>query len=98
YIMHPDHVFSGGASPDVDAYDSEVAEADDGIGAIVRLGPAHRPGAVIIAPADHGEEFGEHGGRYHGTTVYEEQVHVPLVVVGPSVQKAARISTVVQTI
>jgi HEAT repeat protein len=53
---------------------------------------------VMIVAADHGEEFGEHGGRYHGTTVYEEQVHVPLVVVGPGVQKGARVGTVVQTI
>jgi len=37
-------------------------------------------GAIIILAADHGEEFGEHGGRYHGTTLFEEQVHVPLIV------------------
>src|SRR6185312_15246814 len=37
-----------------------------------------RPHALVILAADHGEEFGEHGGRYHGTTLYEEQVHVPL--------------------
>ncbi len=35
---------------------------------------------VVVFYADHGEEFGEHGGAVHGTTVYEEQVHVPLVV------------------
>ncbi len=48
--------------------------------------------------ADHGEEFGEHGGRYHGTTVYEEQVRVPLVVVGPGVRAGQAVATVVQTI
>ena len=52
-------------------------------GRIVRLVRARRPGAVLIVTADHGEEFGEHGGRYHGTTVYEEQVRVPLVIDGP---------------
>ncbi len=30
--------------------------------------------------ADHGEEFYEHGGWYHGVTLYEEQLRVPLVV------------------
>ena len=40
-----------------------------------------RPRALVIVAADHGEEFGEHGGRYHGTTLYEEQMHVPLVFV-----------------
>jgi hypothetical protein len=53
---------------------------------------------VVIVTADHGEEFGEHGGRYHGTTVYEEQVRVPLVVVGPGVRTGQRVGTVVQTI
>jgi arylsulfatase A-like enzyme len=98
YVMHADHPFAGGASPDVDAYDSEVATADEGIGRVVRLMRSRRPGAVVVVTADHGEEFGEHGGHYHGTTVYEEQVRVPLVVVGPGVAAGSRISSVVQTI
>jgi hypothetical protein len=98
YVVHPDHVFRGGASPDVDAYDSEVAAADEGIGAIVRLVRERRPGAVIIVTADHGEEFGEHGGRYHGTSVYEEQVRVPLIVSGPGLAAGGRLTPVVQTI
>jgi hypothetical protein len=98
YVMHDEHPFAGSASPDVDAYDSEVATADEGIGRIVRLVRTQRPGAVIMVTADHGEEFGEHGGRYHGTTVYEEQVRVPLVVVGPGVASGRRVPTVVQTI
>jgi arylsulfatase A-like enzyme len=98
YVAHGDHPFSGGRLADIDAYDSEVATADDGIGRIVRLVRRRRPGAVIIVTADHGEEFGEHGGRYHGTTVYEEQVRVPLVIVGPGVRADSRVSTVVQTI
>jgi arylsulfatase A-like enzyme len=98
YVVHPDHVFTGGRSADEDAYDGEVATADDGVGRIVRLVRARRPGAVVIVTADHGEEFGEHGGRYHGTTVYEEQVRVPLVVAGPGVRRGARVPSVVQTI
>jgi arylsulfatase A-like enzyme len=98
YVPQPGHVFEGGPSRDVDLYDGEVATADDGIGRIVRLMRARRPGAVVIVTADHGEEFGEHGGRYHGTTVYEEQVRVPLVVVGPGVRQGARTASVAQTI
>ncbi|HEY6462322.1 MAG TPA: sulfatase, partial [Polyangiaceae bacterium] len=98
YVMHPEHPFAGGRSADEDAYDSEVATADDGIGRVLRLVRARRPGAAVIVTADHGEEFGDHGGRYHGTTVYEEQVRVPLVVGGPGVRAGARVETVVQTI
>ncbi|MDP9150279.1 MAG: sulfatase-like hydrolase/transferase, partial [Myxococcota bacterium] len=98
YVAHPDHVFSGSASSDLDAYDGEVAAADEGVGRVLRLIRARRPGAIVVATADHGEEFGEHGGRYHGTTVYEEQVRVPLVIAGPGVRKGARVAAVVQTI
>jgi arylsulfatase A-like enzyme len=98
YVVHPEHVFEGGDALDVNAYDSEVASADDGIGAILRVVRTRRPGAIVIVTADHGEEFGEHGGRYHGTSVYEEQVRVPLVMVGPGIRPGGRVHTVVQTI
>jgi len=35
---------------------------------------------VIVLTADHGEEFHEHGGFWHGLTLYDEQIHVPLLV------------------
>jgi len=35
---------------------------------------------VIALTSDHGEEFHEHGGFWHGLTLYEEQIHVPLLV------------------
>jgi arylsulfatase A-like enzyme len=30
--------------------------------------------------SDHGEEFFDHGGYWHGTTLYDEALHVPLFV------------------
>ncbi|MCF6287115.1 MAG: sulfatase-like hydrolase/transferase, partial [Candidatus Hydrogenedentes bacterium] len=36
--------------------------------------------ALIVLTADHGEEFQEHGGWWHGQTLYDEQTHVPFVV------------------
>jgi arylsulfatase A-like enzyme len=36
--------------------------------------------AVIALVSDHGEEFHEHGGWWHGLTLYEEQIRVPLLV------------------
>jgi arylsulfatase A-like enzyme len=96
YEMHPDHVFEG--DPRVDAYDSEIAEADAFVGLLTQTLVAKRPpGGVLIVSADHGEEHGDHGGRYHGTTVFEEQVRVPLVIVGPSIAPHV-VSEPVQTI
>jgi glucan phosphoethanolaminetransferase (alkaline phosphatase superfamily) len=64
------------------AYDGEVAAVDDAIGALRRAFDDTHRDALWIVTADHGEEFGEHGGRFHGTTVYEEQVRVPFIVLG----------------
>ena len=38
---------------------------------------------LIVLTADHGEEFHEHGGWWHGTTLYDEQIGVPLIVKPP---------------
>jgi arylsulfatase A-like enzyme len=35
---------------------------------------------VIAFVSDHGEEFYEHEGWWHGTTLYDEQIHVPLIL------------------
>ena len=51
----------------------------------------------VFLTADHGEQFGEHGFRRHGHSVYEEEVHVPLLVWGPGV-KARRIDAPVTTL
>lgn len=40
---------------------------------------------IVIVTADHGEEIEEHGKRGHGTTLYEESIHVPLVIRIPGV-------------
>ena len=32
--------------------------------------------ALVVLTADHGEEFGEHGGQYHAVALYDEVVHV----------------------
>jgi arylsulfatase A-like enzyme len=95
YERQPQHDFG---SRDLDRYDSEIAAADQTLGALVELVRRRKPNAVVIVTADHGEEFEEHGGRYHGTTVYEEQVRVPLVISAPGAIESRRVADVVQTI
>ncbi|MFI5353830.1 MAG: sulfatase [Candidatus Binatales bacterium] len=36
---------------------------------------------LLVIIGDHGEAFGEHGHSYHGSTVYDEQVRIPLMLV-----------------
>lgn len=80
YLAQPDFDFG---PRDIDRYDGEIAAADATLGQIVSDFRARRPNGVVVVSADHGEEFGEHGGRYHGSSVYEEQVRVPLVISAP---------------
>jgi arylsulfatase A-like enzyme len=37
---------------------------------------------IFVILSDHGEEFYDHGGFGHGFTLYEEQLRVPLYIVG----------------
>ncbi|WP_423278672.1 sulfatase-like hydrolase/transferase, partial [Escherichia coli] len=66
-------------------YDGEVRYSDRAIGELVRLFRARKPNGVVIITADHGEEFGDHGGSFHGSTLFDEQVRVPLVFFAPGV-------------
>lgn len=38
---------------------------------------------VFVISADHGEAFGEHGQNFHARSVYEELMHVPLLIHAP---------------
>ncbi len=69
-----------------DLYDSGVRYADGVLGDFfdVLRDRDLLDGAVLAVTSDHGEEFGEHGGWEHSTTLYGEQTHVPLVVVADS--------------
>ena len=82
--------FSFGAG-DIDRYDSEIAYTDAAVGRLVAEARKRRPGTIVVVAADHGEEFDEHGGRYHGSTLYEEQLHVPLIVSVPGVAPRRRL-------
>lgn len=48
------------------------------------LGLAER--TTLIVSADHGESFGEHGTRFHGQNLYDEQIGVPLLIHHPGAQ------------
>ncbi len=73
------------AADDLDRYDQEIAYLDDRIGALFEnLKIRNRfDNAIIIVTSDHGEAFGEHGQLGHGKTLYQEEIHVPLIVRAP---------------
>ena len=67
-------------------YDEELMALDAEIGALLRTledrGVLDR--AWVAITADHGEEFWEHGRYMHGTSVYNTQVRVPLILHPPA--------------
>lgn len=67
-------------------YQENLAYGDRQVGRVIdalrRLGTLDR--TIVIVAADHGEAFHEHGVMLHGTTLFEEMIHVPLVIRLPS--------------
>jgi arylsulfatase A-like enzyme len=77
-------------------YDDEVAFADRALGEL--LAAIERKGGEapwIVVTADHGEGLGEHGEATHGVFLYEETLHVPLVVARPGTDGGAVVETAV---
>jgi arylsulfatase A-like enzyme len=74
-------------------YDGEVAYLDEQLGRL--LADLKRRGlydkTLIVLTGDHGEEFHEHGGWWHGTTLYDEQIHVPLLLKPPQGGASGRV-------
>ncbi|MGC8643712.1 MAG: sulfatase family protein, partial [Isosphaeraceae bacterium] len=69
-----------------DSYDDCIAYLDEQVGRLLdeleRLGLLESTWLIITS--DHGESFGEQPGIFlHGTSLYQPQVHVPLVIVPP---------------
>ena len=63
-------------------YDAQIAYADEIVGRLVRYLKTHQlyDRSTIVLLSDHGEGLGDHGEQEHGLFVYEEAVHVPLII------------------
>lgn len=69
------------APPGFTPYDFAVQDADARFGELL-AGLADRGLAedtLIVVVSDHGESFGDHDVRDHGTGLYQSQIHVPLL-------------------
>jgi arylsulfatase A-like enzyme len=63
-------------------YDGEIAYVDSAIGKFIKeLKASGRYDDTVLAlTADHGESLGAHGEDEHGIFLYDETIHVPLVI------------------
>lgn len=67
-------------------YRGEIAWTDHNLGTLIRAldDEGRLDQAWIAVTADHGEEFFDHGKRGHRQTLFQEQVHIPFLLVPPS--------------
>jgi arylsulfatase len=76
----------------IDLYDSEIHYVDQSLADLFAHLRARGlyDDTVIAVTSDHGEAFGEHGEWMHGRSLYQNQVHVPLLIKPAGRRKNAR--------
>lgn len=69
----------------VDCYDGEVFFVDSELGRLFQhlTEEGLWNNTIVVVTADHGEEFFEHGSGEHGQSLYNELLHVPLIIWNP---------------
>ena len=76
------------------AYDDCIADLDEQVGWLIdRLRKrSFLDNTWLIITADHGESFGEHTGVFcHGTSLYQTELHVPLLIIPPGGRAAKQV-------
>ncbi len=83
-----------------DMYDAEVAYQDFLLNQLLSLldQPEHRENTLVIIVGDHGEMLGEHQIMGHGLGVFNDLIHVPLIIRFPEQAKPKHIHHSVSTI
>lgn len=79
-------------------YDAEIFELDNQLGILFQFLNKKKldKNTVIIINSDHGEEFGERGTwGMHAYSVYDELLHIPLIVKVPNIQ-SKRVDSLVE--
>ncbi|MCD6460619.1 sulfatase [bacterium] len=81
-------------------YDSEIRYIDSLLKEMINLLKKQNllKNTFIIITSDHGEEFKDHNSFGHNHSLYNELVHVPLIIQGPGIPKNIRIDTKVRSI
>lgn len=81
-------------------YDNRVHDADREFGHLIetldKRGLMEK--TIVVVFSDHGTEFFEHGGVDHGHSLYDELVHVPLMIYSPKLPSARVVPEQISTI
>ncbi len=90
YVVHPEQPVADTSSY-ADLYDGEVRFTDAHLGRVVDrlLADGWPERALVVLLADHGEALGEAGRLFHNNALTDEQVRVPLIVLGAGLPPGA---------
>jgi len=80
-------------------YYEDVAHTDEALGRLFAFldDAGLLDSCLVILVADHGEAFLEHGRLGHNNSLFAEETHVPLMIVGPSVDASRVVDSPVET-
>ncbi len=92
-------VGSDAATPQRNAYDNGILQADNSIkeilAALDRKG--YLAGSIVVILGDHGDGFGEHGVFGHTRYLYQEMLHIPLIIYDDSAASYANLDFATQS-
>jgi arylsulfatase A-like enzyme len=96
YVRHKDFDFGKGKKS---RYDSEIAYMDHHLGRLFEAleDGDHLENTIVVIVGDHGEGLGDHGVNKHTKALFQQQLHVPLIIYVPGDQ-GARVSQTVPLI
>ena len=77
------------------SYNSAITASDAAVGKLIRALQQRKiyENTAVVVVADHGESLGAHGEETHGIFLYDETIHVPLLIKLPEGQTAAQPAT-----
>ncbi|MFQ5352120.1 MAG: sulfatase, partial [Candidatus Binatia bacterium] len=79
-------------------YEREVRLVDDLLAVLVGVLDEVSPNTILVVTSGHGCEFLEHGALDSGTQLFEESIHVPLMLRGPGIKPGVRYDAGVSTL
>lgn len=94
HLIEPHYPYRDGPEPvnfgdeELDRYHASLRFVDEQVDRLLEFvaGRQSEHPTYLVITADHGQAFGEHGNHRHGTTTFDEEARVPLLVWGPDVQ------------
>jgi arylsulfatase A-like enzyme len=88
FVSGPDTAFKG-ADPWQCHYLTAMRETDGAIGRILRTLEDRNllDSTLVVVVGDHGEAFGQHKQIGHACRIYEENIHIPLLLINPRLFK-----------